>query len=250
MVASTLITDYLGVGTHAARPATPNIPTGGTALYYETDTTNTFAWSGSAWVQINAAGGGLTAPALVQDGVAASATVQSVTLGAAPTNGNLLVALVMGASASKNTGWQLLYASDAGGVHSSNCFIKRCGAGESATQTPILSAVSGTIAMFELSNACVAGPNFNDGSSTTLTLNADAYGTGGFLIGAVCNESSNTLPASITGVTTGASVAGTVNSIELFTKAAPTKGVATNAIVTTFAASTNIRMWSQYVGAG
>jgi hypothetical protein len=54
MTASTSIFDYVGRGTHAARPATPNINSGGTAAYYETDTTNAFMWSGAAWVQINA----------------------------------------------------------------------------------------------------------------------------------------------------------------------------------------------------
>lgn len=52
---STLITDYVGRGTHAARPVTPGpIPTGGTAFYYETDTTTMFYWSGSAWVAMSA----------------------------------------------------------------------------------------------------------------------------------------------------------------------------------------------------
>lgn len=55
MTASTLITDYVGRGTHAARPVTPNIPTGATALYYETDTGVAFTWSGSVWVAVNAA---------------------------------------------------------------------------------------------------------------------------------------------------------------------------------------------------
>lgn len=53
---STLIVDYLGRGTHAARPATPPIPSGGTAIYYETDTTNTFVWNGGAWLQMNGGG--------------------------------------------------------------------------------------------------------------------------------------------------------------------------------------------------
>jgi hypothetical protein len=51
MSSSTLVTDYVGRGTHAARPATPNVPAGSTAIYYETDTTNIFYWNGAAWVQ-------------------------------------------------------------------------------------------------------------------------------------------------------------------------------------------------------
>lgn len=54
-----LISSYLGVGTHAARPTSPSVQSGETAFYYETDTTNTFVWTGSAWVQVNGGGGGL-----------------------------------------------------------------------------------------------------------------------------------------------------------------------------------------------
>lgn len=58
---TTLITDYVGRGSHAARPVTPDIPAGATALYYETDTGNSFVWTGSIWLQVNAgaAAGGL-----------------------------------------------------------------------------------------------------------------------------------------------------------------------------------------------
>lgn len=53
MTASTLITDWLGRGVHSARPATPNISSGGTAIYTETDTGHTFVWNGTAWVDIS-----------------------------------------------------------------------------------------------------------------------------------------------------------------------------------------------------
>lgn len=54
MASSSRIIDYLGEGTHAARPVTPTLPTGGIGLYYETDTLATFLWNvaGAAWVQI------------------------------------------------------------------------------------------------------------------------------------------------------------------------------------------------------
>ncbi len=62
MGSSTLITDYLGQGTHAARPAAASvaalIPAGGTAFYVETDTEDTFALIAGAWVQVNGGGGG------------------------------------------------------------------------------------------------------------------------------------------------------------------------------------------------
>lgn len=49
---STKITDYLGSGTHASRPASPPVSASALAFYYETDTTFLFMWNGSAWVQI------------------------------------------------------------------------------------------------------------------------------------------------------------------------------------------------------
>lgn len=56
MTSSSLVTDYVGRGTHANRPATPNLSAGATGIYYETDTTNTFVWNGSAWTTITASG--------------------------------------------------------------------------------------------------------------------------------------------------------------------------------------------------
>jgi|WetSurMetagenome_2_1015567.scaffolds.fasta_scaffold58348_3 hypothetical protein len=46
---STVITDYLGYGLAAARPATPNIPTGCMAWWWSTDTGVLSVWNGSTW---------------------------------------------------------------------------------------------------------------------------------------------------------------------------------------------------------
>ena len=55
--------DYLGEGTHAARPTpgsggAPTIPSGGVAIYNETDTGHQFLWSpnASAWIDITPSG--------------------------------------------------------------------------------------------------------------------------------------------------------------------------------------------------
>lgn len=60
----TIVTTYLGAGTHAARPATPNVPSGTLALYYETDTTQLFEWGGSAWGPATRVGVGLASARL------------------------------------------------------------------------------------------------------------------------------------------------------------------------------------------
>jgi hypothetical protein len=51
MSSGTIITDYLGRGTAAARPVTPPVPTGGTSFYYATDTLEISVWNGAAWVK-------------------------------------------------------------------------------------------------------------------------------------------------------------------------------------------------------
>lgn len=57
MTSGTVITDYLGVGLAAARPATPPVPTGGTAFYYSTDVPLLEVWDGSAWQSVGGGGG-------------------------------------------------------------------------------------------------------------------------------------------------------------------------------------------------
>lgn len=49
MTASTLITDYLGRGLAASRPASPSVPSGGIAVYYATDTLVFSVWNGTSW---------------------------------------------------------------------------------------------------------------------------------------------------------------------------------------------------------
>lgn len=173
MVASTLITDYFAQGTHTARPASPNVATGATAIYYETDTTNTFAWTGAAWVQINATAVG---PAVVQQGVrsvlAAPGLVTGITLASAPVNGNLLYAVIQASglftALTANTGWKIfgngkalvdisgpgncMFDPNPGSFNAyTYLFQKTAGAGESATQTPVNEAALGSIAMWEVS---------------------------------------------------------------------------------------------------
>ncbi len=53
MTASTVITEYLGVGVAASRAVSPNVPTGGAAWYYATDTGVVSVWNGSAWVNVS-----------------------------------------------------------------------------------------------------------------------------------------------------------------------------------------------------
>lgn len=251
MTTSTLVSDYIGAGTHAARPATPSVPTGCTALYYETDTTQVYAWNPStvAWVRIDG-GGGLVPPSIVQSGfAAAAASLTGLTLGAAPTNGNLLVAFVANGSSTitPSTGWNTAFTPDGAGVLWSHCLWKIAGAGETALQSPAGSL--SIIGMYELANATV-GPNqdFLDVTGTTGTSNVTAMGTSGIILGICMNELATPLPTGITGVTLDGSAVGAANSVRGYHKSAPTKGVAANAIVPTYAASSRIKVISTYIG--
>src|SRR4051812_4466090 len=58
MAYSGLVTEYLGAGLLAARPATPSVGPGVLALYYATDTPGMWAWNGSAWTSVTGSGGG------------------------------------------------------------------------------------------------------------------------------------------------------------------------------------------------
>ncbi len=133
---STLITQYLGEGTAASRPATPSVAAGCIAFYYATDTSTLSVWNGSSWV---AAGGGYNAgtpPTVVQSGHDVAGNKQ-ITLGSAPINGNLLIAMTVNTPATTpGSGWTLL-ASNTSGTDDGYIYYKVAGAGESTTQAPL-----------------------------------------------------------------------------------------------------------------
>lgn len=234
MTTSTQITDYMGRGTHAARPTTPNVPSGGTAIYFETDTTNTFAWDGSGWVQINGGGGGGTSPTIVQHGISINAV--SVTLGAGPTNGNLLVALCTANSPpGANTGWQ--------GVQFANhgVYAKFAGSGESATQTPLSGTPAGPLAIFEISNGATGLPwHIESSGGTTTTAMPFAYTSSDLIIGLFLNAGNVDVLSSVTGGTVADTITDGVSRSgnSFYVTSGVSKGV--NSIVCNWPASENI----------
>ena len=57
-MSSSMITDYIGSGLAAARPATPNIAAGSTAMWFSTDTNTLSVYGGGLWTDIAGGGGG------------------------------------------------------------------------------------------------------------------------------------------------------------------------------------------------
>lgn len=56
MAGTSLITDYLGIGLFADRPASPPIVSGCMAFYYAVDSNQFFLWSGVDWREFGATG--------------------------------------------------------------------------------------------------------------------------------------------------------------------------------------------------
>ena len=251
MTASTMITDYFGRGTHAARPTTPNIPSGATAFYYETDTGNTMVWSGTAWVQVNPSSSAAPgAASVVQSAAAVGSSITGATFGAAPTSGNLLVAITGGGSFNAGSGWIKNSFIDSGGSTWTDMFMKIAGTGESATQNPI-SAGNAALVIFELSPGAMLMPLgwFYDGTNTTATLSAYALATSGLIIGAIMTESAVTYPSSIPGTTDAQANNATANKAITGYHLTPTStGATANSLTTTYAASTNFRFSAMYLG--
>lgn len=241
---SHVITDYMARGLDAAKPGAPNISAGETGLYWATDTLKLYGWTGAAWVQVNTGVGGT---AIVQVKSAAVASVATgVTLGAAPTNGNFLVAFIADQAAFPTVnaagGWISLGTSAAAANDDGAVFIKLAGAGESATQTPSTSAHQGVITIFELSNA--AGGYLTtavDQTGTAIAKTATSTkstGGGGLIIGVFVNRST-TGPTSLTGTGVTADAAGNITGVGRaaapFHVTGPTSGL--NTITANYATS-------------
>lgn len=212
---SHVITDYVARGLDAAKPVSPNIGAGETGFYWATDTLKLYGWTGATWTQVNTGTGGTS---IVQvKSVAAASHATGLTLGAAPTLGNLLVAFGtdQASSPSIGAGWQMLQtasaANDGYGVA-----IKLAGAGESTTQTPFSDAHQGTTTIFEVNNAAgglvTVDLNFNNTAAAETPKNTKSTGGGGLILGVFVNRTT-VGPTSITGTGVTADAAGNTTGV-------------------------------------
>lgn len=230
------ITDFMMRGTHAARPASPTVAAGEIMLYFETDTLNSFIWTGSAWVQAN---GGLP-PQIVQSAQAVNR--DAVTLGAAPTSGNLMLGLLSdGTNTTVGATWTLLQATS---QPNDNTIILRkyVQAGQSATQDPNgNSGTGGTTGVVEVTN-CGIIDAADSQVTANLTHTLSVQGTaGGLIVGAIAAVATTNLPTLPAGCTQlAAPTQGSSRSITLFKVDAPVTG--TNTVICTYGTSTRSNM--------
>lgn len=227
MAASQLISDYVGRGPLAGRPASPTVSAGGSAIYFDTGASALYVWDGSAWQQIT---GGAPAPTLVQSKVNGG-TINGLTLSAAPTLGNLLLAGISSSVLTDDhgTGWTFLGASPT--ASPIVWYFKVAGASESATQTPVTTATTTSLAIFELSGCTVCGlsglGNFAATASVSMTMSAPH--PSGIIVGV------HSIPISSTVTISGATiVAQATFGARTVTAFAITSPSAANAITSTY----------------
>lgn len=107
MTFSSVLTDYLGEGAVASRPAAPNVAASALSLYYATDTLQLYVWNGAAWVAFTggtvtsvASGTGLTGGPITASGtlslasIADSQILANISGGSAAPVANTLTAII------------------------------------------------------------------------------------------------------------------------------------------------------------
>lgn len=182
-----------------------------------------------------------TTPTIVQNACVVEANMTTgITLGAAPTNGNLLIALLTDQTSfpTANTGWTLIGSNSA--LHDGyGVFWKVAGASESATQTPTNSAHQGSISMYEIANGASSSLSaFTDlTASNSVTENAFSQKpSSALIVGAAVNRALvNTTSITGTGVTRDAQTTAVNRGVDNFHVTNPAQG--NNAVTVTYAAS-------------
>ncbi|HVP57596.1 MAG TPA: hypothetical protein VMU02_05825 [bacterium] len=211
---------------------------------------DTLFWSPEGgWQQVSTGGGGGSTPTVVQSAINAGSSISTVTMGSAPTHGNLLICFQLKGNVSAGSGWHEGWTADSGGANFSRVLWKIAGAGESTTQTPLSTTTACVLAVFEVSGG-IAGcvPDYGDATGTSKALGATCVSPTGIIIGAVAQENGTQLPSSISGATGGATATGSAEAGQLFTNLTPTQGYQANTITANYGSSAQIRMAAISIG--
>lgn len=163
---------------------------------YNRATSTKFRYDSGAWADEGSGGGGSgTPPTLVRAGASVGAS-SSVTLGGAPSQGNVLLAFCTHWSNNifASAGWQQLYFANGSSVDGITVAMKVAGAGESATQVPFAASAAGqSTIIWEISG--MGGPITLCNvllESTASSPVLDAFNsTSGLVLGCFSVQSSN-----------------------------------------------------------
>lgn len=177
------------------------------------------AGSDPSWVAQSGGGGGGTVPTVVQENTAIiSSGNAAVTLGAAPSAGNLLVGFLSCWASSINLapGWLQLYKQGTTSADNAMIVYKQVGAGESATQTMTATSTSYTAGLFEITDAALPSMVAQDSacsltSTSSVTVNAGVPGSA-LGIGMFMAQARTAPTLTITGATPGSTANGTRSS--------------------------------------
>lgn len=178
----------------------------------------TYVAANSDW-EPKPASGGVPATIVQVKSAANASNAVGVTLNAAPTAGNFLVALITdqatAPSLNSAAGWfnmgEASGAQDGWGV-----FVRRAVAGDSATQQPCSDTHQGTITIYEINNGAggIANGiiNYSGTAVVESPINTKITGGGGLILGVFVNRTT-TGPTSITGTGVSADAAGNVTGV-------------------------------------
>lgn len=203
------IGEYIGAGLAAARPAAPSLASGTAAYYYATDTGVFSVYSGGSWFDLS----GAVAPTIVQEkAVSVALLTDGITLDRAPTQYNMLVAIIISnapAPDNPTQGWNALFR-DTSTPDVALLYKVVTSASEPAFQDPVASdTLTGCIGVWEVSN--VAGTQYGPiGDNTDITAAlaftpATFYGAliqSGIILGGFGRLTPDN-PTGITGATAG-----------------------------------------------
>lgn len=235
-----LLTDFLGIGALASRPSSPNLAANTVGFWYDTTNSVLTFWNGSVWGSIVS-----NAPTIVQVGQK-TGTVGTVTMGAAPTQNNLLVALVstQGVNPAASAGWTIVPGTNSTNSKEDLCaFYKVAGAAESTSQTPTTDANTGCVTIFEIKNATTGIEGHNGTFNAVTAFTISFTGQSNKMVVGMCTCQTNTaVVSSLSNITSNGFAQSGARSNQAFHITAPSQSAQTVGVNWTAAQSGGIQV--------
>lgn len=173
-------------------------------------------YNGTNWAPANS---GAATPTIIQSGGTTVNANSSITLGAAPTRGNLLVALVTHFSTAQvpGTGWAQNSTVPGSSNDGYGIYTKLVGAGESATQQPQIDSSTGSVVIWEINGATgidVFGGQHDLTSSPTATQSVTTSGANELVLCSFATATNNVnLPTGVSYTSDGTNITGGTRAV-------------------------------------